>query len=740
MSRVADLVVHHRYVVRAALLLLSIVAVVGSTRLTIDDLPRSFFKSEDPDFARLEQVFATFGSDDGECLVLLEAPDVFASAALEELVRLDTELSQVDGVADVVSLRDIVTWQPGELPRPLLPAASADGPARAAVRARALAHPLVHDLLVSPDARATLLVLRLDEHVQAVSAIRPVVEAVERVLDSCRAPDVRLGLTGVPPIRRLIFDAIDREQKIFASLGAALGFVIGLVVFRRVGAILITSAASILAGIWALGLFGLAGEPVNILNAGLPLLIMVIALTDAVHLMIDILRRRSEGETRERAAWGALQRLALPCALTSFTTAVGFGSMAVSRIDVVQRFGILFAGAIGLSLLVVLSVVPTLSLLGRRDETPDDRVVTHGRTVRALEPVARWVVEHAKTVSSLGIVVTLVLLSLGVRLQPENHITEATPDAADAVAVLRRAENAFGGVLSTGVHCTWDPETLREDEVRSAIAGVTRQLETHPFLHGVVSVTRLLELLPADATGAAEDALLRAVPSAALSRLWQPERGSAMIWMRVPDAKTAVARSHYAEIERQLATSASGVRFALTGTDFVARKSVNLMIVDFARGLILAAVLILAALSLAFRSWRLGLASLLPNLFPLVVPAALLWVLDRDLQMTSVIAFTVCLGIAVDDTIHFIARFRSELAACGDPREAAVRSFLVVGKALVITTAILLGGFGVLLGSEIPTTRSFGWISCVGLVSALVGDLLFLPALLVLASGRHAES
>jgi len=155
-------------------------------------------------------------------------------------------------------------------------------------------------------------------------------------------------------------------------------------------------------------------------------------------------------------------------------------------------------------------------------------------------------------------------------------------------------------------------------------------------------------------------------------------------------------------------------------------------------------LLVIGVLSIAFRSLLVGLLSILPNAFPLVVAAAVLQVLDLELQMVSALAFSVCLGIAVDDTIHFLTRFKRELReGAGSVREAAVNAIIGVGRALLVTTAVLLGGFGVMLLSDIPTTQLFAKICCLGLLSALIGDLLFLPALLVVffrAPNRHSPA
>ena len=182
---------------------------------------------------------------------------------------------------------------------------------------------------------------------------------------------------------------------------------------------------------------------------------------------------------------------------------------------------------------------------------------------------------------------------------------------------------------------------------------------------------------------------------------------------------------------REVVADHPQVRLHLTGTGFVARTNVNVIIEDFALGLWVAALTIVFVLAAAFRSLRLGLLSVIPNAFPLAVAGSVLTALGLELQVSSVLAFTVCLGIAVDDTIHLVSRYREERLRGRAPEEAAVRAVTAVGRALVITTLVLVGGWAMLLLSEVPTTQLFGLIGLVGLTAALVGDLVLLPAMLV---------
>ncbi len=153
------------------------------------------------------------------------------------------------------------------------------------------------------------------------------------------------------------------------------------------------------------------------------------------------------------------------------------------------------------------------------------------------------------------------------------------------------------------------------------------------------------------------------------------------------------------------------------------------VVVDLAKSLGVASVVIFVVITLVYRSLRIGLISIIPNVFPLVFTGTVLVMMGGALDFASVCAFTVCLGIAVDDTIHFLTRFeKSEESSLAD----SIRStYLGVGTAMVTTTVILVLGFGTALTSELPDHRMFAGMACATIAAALVGDLLFLPAMLV---------
>ncbi|MCP3917282.1 MAG: MMPL family transporter [bacterium] len=733
MRRWADFLVRHPRPAWTFVILLTVVAGFGVARVEVDDVPSSIFRSGDEDFRRLESVWRDFGSDDNDAIVLVDGGgDVFTPEGARLLRELERVVRAVPGVERVTSIADVPVWDRGPLPRALLPAAGAGPEDFDAARRLASTHPLVAGKLVTQDGMQALVAVTLEGENLSIETLDDKVDDVRDALASAtRESSFRARLTGVPVIRRVLFQTIDREQKLFSALGALVGFLVGLAIFRRPGPILITSAASVLSSFCALGMMGWIGERMNLLNVELPLIIMIIAYTDAVHLMIHILRRRSEGRSPTEAAGDAVRHLGLACALTSFTTAVGFGSLAVSRIEHIQRFGILFACAVWMTFLVVVTLVPLASILFLRDSHRRPMEKRYGALHAPAERMIRSLLRHARPVSVAGITMTAALFVLALRLVPDNRLTEAMPPDAPSVTTLAVIEESFGGVLSSSILLEW-PEglTIASPEVVAAVREAHAALVANPFTQAPTSVLDLLTLLP----GEPDPTRIGLLPKSLTEGFLRPELCRTLIRSAVPDAGSAVAEPAYAELFETLEEIRGRhprIEMNVTGTAYLARRNINLIIEDFALGLLVAAIAIFAAMTLAFRSFRLGAISIVPNAFPLVVAAATLVVLGIELQVSSVIAFTVLLGIAVDDTIHLIARFRRELAATGDVTEAAVRAYLGVGRALVVTTFVLAGGFGVMLASELPTSQLFAVIGCIGLVAALLGDLLLLPAMMV---------
>lgn len=726
----------YRPLVALFVVAMTVTAGWGVSRLEFDDVPRGVFKTSSDDYSDLQTLFEDFESDDGDCLIVVEANDLFTPHAAAAIRSLIDAVSVVDGVKSVRSLADVVVFDSGQ-PRSLLPAADAPPSAYAAARASALSNRLVRGQVLTADAKTALVVARLDSSFVGIDAIKPVIQQIDRIAHATTTgTPLTIRLTGVPPIRVEIYDMVRRETKRFVIIGVALAFTMALLLFRQVWTGFIVASAPILASFWTMGALGLVGERLNIINTILPTLILVVGFADSMHLMTDIRHSLADGLSPLEAAKSAIRHLLVACMLTAGTTSIGFGALSLAEVDIIRRFGLAAATGSILSFLAVMSVVPLLSStrLGEhvRAAHAQDFVVRHFRVFARL---LDWILRHSRAVTVVGIVTTLLLSTSMLRLVPDNRLVEMIPRDNESYRALRHLDEALGGSLSVFVVAEWsDPLSLASPEVLGALDQVETLLVNKPLLHDPLSVLDLLRALPVPGDDLASRVpLLSLVPEDVLQRYYKPQTSRALVVARLPDIGSATSRPLYDEIDRDLAALEQqypGVRLYLTGTSIVGARSVHKMIESLNQSLLGAAIAIFGAIGIGFRSLRLALISILPNVFPMVATASLLVLTGRPLQMTSVMVFSICLGIAVDDTIHFLNRFTREVRLDQNISAALHRTYYAVGSAVISTTIVLFTGFGSVVTSEMPSSRLFGWLACAAFGTAVLGDLLLLPALL----------
>ncbi|MEZ6070376.1 MAG: efflux RND transporter permease subunit [Pirellulales bacterium] len=735
-DRPALWIIDHRRLVGGLVVAITLVATVGVSRLEFDDVPRSVFQSEDEGFRDLDALFAEFGNDDNQCLVVVESDELFSPVGIAALRRLTEGIAGIEGVERVRSMLDVVTFTPLGLPQPLLPPEGAAAASYAAARQAALDHPLLAGQLLSDDGATTLVVASITPRAERITDIEVVVERIREAAAAADvAPTLRVRLTGVPPIRVEVFSAVRRDSVRFMFLGIVSAGLMAVVLFRRLAAVVIVAAAPWLGTYWTLGAMGLVGEKINLINTVMPTLVMVVGFTDAVHLMFDIRHSLASGDSPLDASRSALRHLGTACALTSLTTAIGFSSLAVARVGVIQRFGLTCAAGAVFAFIAVITVVPLLAStwLGRHlvDHERPDFVRRH----RAFfERMIDAIVARHRLVSVVGIAVIVVLGLSATQLRPDSWLTEAVPRRNDSYHALLHCDEAFGGTLPVSVVVEW-PEEWRPIDTRllETLADVEALVRDVPGARHPLSLLNVLRLFPGEATSGDSAVLVDILPTEVRRRFVHSDTRRAVVTARLRDVGSAANEPTFAAISsglRQIEAERPGVRLTLTGTAVVATANINHMIVDLAESLALAVVAIFAVMGAVFRSLRLGILSIPSNVLPLAVTSALLVAVVGRLQLTSVIVFSICLGIAVDDTIHFINRFQRELALGGSVADAIRRSLIAVGSAILTTSAVLLVGFGCVTLSETPSSQLFAWLSCVAILSALLGDLVLLPALL----------
>jgi len=466
----------------------------------------------------------------------------------------------------------------------------------------------------------------------------------------------------------------------------------------------------------------------------MPVLLTMIGFTDGVHLMLDLRRARAGGLPPVEAARHSFEHLGIPCFLTSLTTAIGFSSLGVADSPLIRSFGLSCALGVVLTFAAVVTFIPLAgsTWIGRKIHLGHEHDIVH-KNLDLFHGIIDFVLRHARAVTVTAIVVTALLSLTALTLRPDNRLASDFPPKSESYQTLAHCDQALGGIRHVQILVDW-PATVDVTGVLAALATAQSVLSESRLVRHPFSLRNLLEALPG--TGdhlAGRMKWLKLMPEALVARLYRPDLRHAVIDARVQDLGIARYEPVYARIDSGLdglQHQFPGFRFKLTGDPVSGAREASRIIHDLAKSLGAAAAIILVVVGVVYRSLRIGLISVIPNLFPLAVTATILVLWGRPLEITSVCAFTICLGIAVDDTIHFLSRFRRELRVDGDLEAAVRRSFIGVGTALVMTTLILVAGFSTILTSRLPNFRLFGAMCCSTIGAALIGDLIILPAMI----------
>ena len=679
----------------------------------------------------MDEIADVFGPPDRDCIVRAAARsgDIFDAESLTALEDLAGRLRGIEGVDDVRSIFDIRRQGTAGVVLPVIPRTSdpLDAESLARAKARASGHPLVAGHLLSADASSSLLLVQLSATADRPPASSAVVARIEAVLAESAPAEgpLALELTGLPALREQATRALRHDMLMFNSIGLVLAVMLSAVVARSLRSTVVASLPPFIGAIWALGTLGLLGAPVNILTSVVPSLALVVGTCDSIHFIEDMRRSARRGIDPLAASSGAIRRIGMACGLTSIVTAIGFASLAVARIEAVRTFGI--AAAIGAlaSFMAVTLLTPLIAStrfcsglrLGRSSPLA-------GRVANVLAALS---VRHARPLVVVACSLAAALAFVGSGLDADTRIIDSLPSGAPASQALARVDAEFGGVMGVDVVVEWPADVdWRDPAVLDALALAEAAVGREAGISRTISLSTVAAGMP--------PRVRRRLDVDSVSDLVSPESRMALVRARVADLGSRRLEEIYDRVDASLARleqDRPGWRFRLAGMSVVSARNIRQLVRDLGSSLVVEVLVIGCILAVAFRSPLAGIVSMLPNIFPLVVIAALLVITGRSLDPATVIVFNVCLGLAVDDTVHVLSaltRNRKEGVSIGSAVRRAVSE---MGNAVVIGGVVLTVGFAAVTASSVPSLAGFGVLACAAVASATVAELLFLPALLV---------
>ena len=727
-------------VVSLLAILLAVMAGFGVARLKIDDSLSQLFRSDTPEFKLYEQEARLFPSSEFDVLIVVDGKTLLERPSIGALRSLVTDLQLIDGTRGIISM--FSARQPpenGQLPTPLVPDDLPRGNDYQQLVKRITSNEVIRGKLLSNDGTLTLIVLALDPDAVQGDRLRRIVRDIRKLTKiDLNGTALKVRLTGVPIMQLEIRNAIERDRLIYNAAGFVAGCVIAIVFFRRASFMVVAAGPPLIAILLGLGALGWLGFRLNLfLNLMTPL-IMVISFSDSMQLTFAARDRLIAGENRYDAFRNSLLVVGPACVLTHGTAGLSFIALQFSQSDLIRSFGQAGLIATAIALATVLTLVPLLGILLVRHETrfaADARRAD--RAVGFLRDACGWIagrmIRHPGVYSLIGLVVVGVFALVYAQLQPRYRLADEVPDRGQAVAAAGQLDAELTGSSPISVMIQFPAgASLYSSETLQVIAEVHGIMQNQPGIGNVWSLETLRRWL-AEKAGRSDVATLKQyvdiLPQYLVRRFISADQHAVVVTGRVPDIDASRMRPIVSTLDRALApvrTQHPGYTISVTSLSAIAARSSASMIEKLNRGLTIEVVFVAAFIGLAFRSFLVMVASILPAVFPIVVSGSLLWALGDGLQFASVIALTVSFGLGLSATIHFLNRMRQEERPGDDAAKSVQRATVLVGPALILTSVVLSCGLIVTVFSNLPSLRLFGWLSTLAMMLALVADLTVL--------------
>lgn len=680
-----------------------------------------------------EHLSETFGTFENDLYVLVNSPRLAEPEIIEKVRDLAFELELNDFAVGTMSPFTLRKPSASGGSEPAVPEGlrTADEVAFALMDLQQN-DPMMRNL-ITPDLDGVVLIMFPNQDVVKERGAKAMIENLRETIAPFQSADISIEITGPPVWTTEMLNAAVDDQVKFTVYGFALGSLIALLALRSIAGALIVAATPFLAVMWSMGMILLFFGSFSFLTIIVTTLVLVISFAESMFFTFNWLAYWRDGMEPNKAVDATIKLVGPATALTMLISMVSFASLSLTPGQGVREFSM--AGAIGSFLLFACTMTfqPLLLKLAVRigfKAPPKSSVV-----LTAPLPLSWFLASrYGRLISIIGIVATALLMVPYFLIQPRFSFEDFVATESTALTAAENIDEGVGGVAPLYVRVPMienDPDVGEVDFQRIRI--VHAVLEKELGENKVISAASMTNYTDAGFTRAE---VLDAVGPFMRRRFITDDGSQALVTGFMPTIiDSEVLKELVHRVENELAEA--GIEDAEVGGF---RVLTTFATDDIVRGLQLdltVSVLVnLGLIGFAFQSFRVALASAIPNLFPILGTEAWLWYSGSGLQLTTVIALTIAFGIAVDDTVHFLAHYLHGRREERRSHEDAVKHTLLrIGGAIVATTIILCAGTAIIMFSELPQVALFGSLFVITLALAVLGDLFILPALLM-AGGK----
>ncbi len=763
-SKVAGIILRNRLLI---IVILCIITAFMAYEMTFVKMSYDYAKVlPEKDTSYQEHVYfkQIFGEEANTFAIGVEDTNFFTIEKFNNWKKLKNDIRKLDGVVEVFSIYDILNLKKNKAEKkfdvsPVFPDTIHSQEQIDSLLKIAKSLPFYSNAIYNDSANVYIMMVSLSkENLNSKKRI-PLIDKIVSIADNFgKTNNLYMHYSGLPYIRTEITKKIQSELYLFVILAILVCIIILYIFFRSFKVVFFSILVVTIGVIWAMGSMALFNFKMSMLTGMIPPLLIVIGIPNSIFLLNKYHAEYKKHGNKIKALQRVIQRVGNAIFLTNLTTASGFATFILTSSDILKEFGIIASiNIIGVFFLALLLIPIIFSLL----PPPKTRHVRHLDNKFVLKIIDILVVlsgNHRKAIYLSTIIIVLISIFGVTQMKSTGYMVDDIPHHDKVYVDLKFFEKSFNGVM---------PFEILIDTKKKKAAYKNKNLKKidnlQQYISGFSEFSKSISLV--DAFKFARQAYYKGKPGnyklpskqeqnfilpyvskkkknetkvkeeeKILNAYVDSNRQILRLSVKVEDIGTVRMSELTDKIKAKADTLFPPDKFDVicTGTSVVFFKGTKYLIKNLVISLILAIIVIAFFMSWMFYSFRMVIVSLLPNLIPLILTAGIMGFFGIPIKPSTILVFSIAFGISVDDTIHFLAKYRQELIANNwEIRKSVVTAIRETGISMMYTSIVLFFGFGMFIASDFGGTQALGLLVSITLIVAMFSNLVVLPSLLL---------
>lgn len=754
---------------RITLLLILVVATVfmlfQARKVQLSYEFTSAIPKDNPRYKDYQEFRKKFGEDGNLLVIGIQTGKLFQENIFNDYSQLSDELKKIPGVEDVIGVASSINlvkdglteklFSQNIFPDTILTQIEIDSGKRVFYGL-----PFYRNLLYNPETEAWLMGARINKEVLGSQKRIGVVNEISTLAnDFGEKHNLEIHLSGLPLIRTVMAKRIADEMRWFLLASVILSAIILLLFFRSVSATLLSLAVVIIGVIWSLGTMVLFGYKITLLTALIPPLVVVIGIPNCIYFLNKFHTSYNKSGDKEKSIMMMVERMGIVTLFCNIAAAIGFAVFALTKSAILKEFGVVAGINIMLLFFISLVLIPIILSFLPSPKTRHTKYLYNPRLNRWLGRLERWALNHRKLIYSISLCVVALAVAGMFRLRSEGFIVDDLPKTDKIYTDLKFFEKHFRGVMPLEIIVDTKKKygVSRNLNNLSKIDSLARYIAVIPVMGKPLTITEGLKF--AKQAFFEGDTLSFTMPSEydlpalqpylnfrgdtisnknSFARLVASFMDSAKQEARISVTMADVGSYRLPGLLDSIQEMADAIfeknkyETHLTGSSVTFLEGSRFIINGLKDSVLWAFVLIAACMLYLFRSWRILICSLVPNIIPLLITAGVMGWVGVRIKPSTVLVFSVALGIAIDITIRFLVNYKQELPRNNfNMKQTVIETIHGTGISIIYTSLVLTAGFIIFCFSGFGGTQSLGWLTSLTLVTATITNLVLLPSILI---------